>query len=145
MIVLGIDPGTKTGVARFTNGVLTHLETVDQPKVRDLIRYMHVPGAIEIGLVVFEDSRKTSPVFSRAVSPAAMRKIARNVGMVDAYCKDIEDVCKELNIPCRAVSPKGKGAKVKAQRFEELTGWTKQCSQHARDAAMVAWPYRSEV
>ena len=68
--------------------------------------------------------------------------MARNVGEVDGYCRIIVDYCELLGIMAHGVSPKGKGAKMDADSFRELTGWTGRTNSHERDACMVAWPYR---
>ena len=47
------------------------------------------------------------------------------------------------SIQAHGISPKGKGAKVNAERFEQVTGWTGASNEHTRDAAMVAYPYRN--
>ncbi len=73
---------------------------------------------------------------------AAALKMARNVGEIDAWCKLIVAHCEHLGIPAHGVSPKGKGAKMDADSFSKLTGWTGRSNAHERDAACIAWPYR---
>ena len=135
-IVLGIDPGASTGFALYVDGVLQSLSTGAPSDVHGVIA-LHSPA-----LVVFEDSRLTSPTWSRGVSKQAMLKIARNVGMVDGCCAMVMQACADLSIPCRGISPRHKGRKLDAPSFAAVTGWTRRCNQHERDAAMVAWPYR---
>ncbi len=137
--ILGIDPGCKTGLALFVDGKLTELRTTTP---------QHLAAAIRVAApdrVVFEDSRLTSAVFARAVSPAAMRKIARNVGIVDGICSQIVCICETLGVPAHGISPKGKGRKWTAEELRMLTGWTGRSNQHERDGASVAWPYRGAV
>jgi hypothetical protein len=136
-IILGIDPGANTGVAVYRNGKLEWLMTWNP---------WEIPAELALhgaDRVVYEDSRLTSPVWSRGTSAAARIKIARNVGQVDAWCSLIVAVCGELEIPAHGISPKNKGAKLDAAHFARVTGWAGHCNQHERDAAMVAWPYRS--
>ena len=136
--ILGIDPGANTGVAVYRDFDLCELRTIAP---WELPAELALYGADR---VVYEDSRLTSPVWSRDKANTSMRiKIARNVGQVDAWCSLIVAVCGELGIPAHGISPKGKGAKLHAAAFETLTGWRRQSNQHERDAAMVAWPYRS--
>lgn len=134
--ILGIDPGRHTGVAIFIGGRLTELRTTDPNGVAALL------DEIQPERVVFEDSRLTRATWSRGVSPGAMRKIARNVGQIDAWCSQLVDLCAARGIAAHSISPRGKGAKVKADRFAAITGWGKPSNEHQRDAAMVAWPYR---
>lgn len=137
MLILGIDPGIQTGVAIFREGELHALLTIEPHMIGTLIG-MHKPGR-----VVFEDSRLTSVVFSAAGTRAAALKIARNVGEIDAWCRLITLVCGELRIQAHGISPTRKGTKLDAERFRAVTGWELKSNQHERDAAMVAWPYRS--
>ncbi len=138
MIILGIDPGTQTGLAYFDKGELFKLETVHPLDLKEKL----VTAWTEFDQVIFEDSRLTRPVWSRDTSAAARLKIARNVGMVDMVCNMIVQACEQAQKPARGISPKAKGAKLSAARFEMVTGWTARSNQHERDAAMVAWPYR---
>lgn len=135
-IIIGIDPGKHTGVAIFTAGRLTELRTTDPQGVAALL------DEIQPERVVFEDSRLTRATWARGVSPAAMRKIARNVGQIDAWCTLITAVCADLGIAAHGISPVGKGGKLNAAEFERLTGWTGRSNPHERDAAVVAWKYR---
>lgn len=135
--VIGIDPGMNTGIARYEDGELVELETVPPWEVRQVI------DDLRPDLVVFEDSRKQSHTWTRIASRDASLKMARNVGEIDAWCKLIEAECAALGIKCMGVSPTGKGAKLAAPAFSKLTGWAGNSNQHARDAAMVAFPYRN--
>lgn len=136
MTILGIDPGKFTGVAIFTKGALTELRTTDPSGVAALL------DEIQPERVVFEDSRLTRATWSRGVSPAAMRKIARNVGQIDAWCSQLVDLCAARGIVAHGISPKNKGAKLNAAQFKLLTGWVGSSNEHQRDAAHVAWKYR---
>ena len=135
-LILGIDPGANTGVATYVGGVLTDLETVPPHHIERLIRG-RTPAR-----VVYEDSRLQSHTWTRGKTGAASAKMARNVGQVDAWCALITAVCAELGVQAHGISPAGKGAKLDAARFAAVTGWTGSSNEHARDAAMVAWPYR---
>jgi len=134
--MIGIDPGKQTGISTYRDGALVELRTVSPGDVYEVL--------LESGAtrVVMEDSRLQSAVFPRAVGPRAMLKIARNVGETDQRCWRIEALCETAGIDLVRVSPLGKGAKLNAARFREVTGWTGGSNQHTRDAAMVAWPYR---
>ena len=137
MLVIGIDPGKATGTALYRNGELRALRTVAPVEIQALIR-----GASP-DVVMFEDSRLQSRVWTaNKLRPGANLKIARDVGRIDAWCELIEATCKPLQIACYGVSPKGKGAKLDADQFRQVTGWVERSNQHERDAAMVAFPYR---
>ena len=134
--LLGIDPGQKTGVAIFIRGALTEVRTTTPNGVAALL------DELQPERVVFEDSRLTKATWGRGVSPAALRKIARNVGQIDAWCSQLVDLCAVRGIVAHGISPKGKGAKLNAEQFKALTGWDGSSNEHQRDAAAVAWPYR---
>lgn len=136
-LILGIDPGTNTGVATYIGGKLAHLDTIAPVDIATRIEISR-PAR-----VVFEDSRLESFTWTTVKSRAIALKMARNVGEVDAWCKLIVAVCAQFDIPAHGISPTRKGAKLDAQRFAALTGWAGPSNEHTRDAAMVAWPYRS--
>jgi len=133
-MIIGIDPGQSTGIAYFINGKLDGIGTIAPHEILE-----HISGAKR---VIFEDSRLTSHVFTTVKSRPAALKMARNVGEIDAWCKLIVAHCERLGIPAHGVSPKGKGAKIDADSFSKLTGWTGRSNAHERDAACIAWPYR---
>lgn len=139
MLILGIDPGANTGVAAFTDGKLVHLATIAPHEIERTLR------EAKPARVVFEDSRLQSHAWtaqSKAARGAALAT-ARSLGQVDAWCRLITNVCAELGIPAHGISPAAKGPKRGAENFAAYTGWQDRSNQHERDAAMVAWPYRS--
>ena len=135
-LILGMDPGVNTGVAHFLDGALAKLETIGPHEIERKLR-----EAMPVR-VVFEDSRLQSHTWTRGKNAAANAKMARNVGQVDAWCRLITEICGELGIAAHGISPAAKGAKVEAEAFARITGWTGPSNEHTRDAAMVAWPYR---
>lgn len=137
-IVIGLDPGSNTGVAYFTAGQLRKLETITPMQISEVLR-MAGPN---LKRVIFEDSRLTSYMFTTVKSRPAALKMARNVGEIDAWCRLIVATCADLGIPSHGISPKQKGAKLNAEQFAKLTGWAGTSNAHERDAAMCAWPYR---
>ena len=137
MRVLGIDPGQHTGVAEYLDGKLNALATIQPTRIGAMLE------SVGADLVVYEDSRLQSHVWTRVKSPAAAAKMARNVGMVDAWCLLIETECARLGIKCIGVSPRDKGAKLNAEQFKAVTGWDGRNNEHERDGAMVAWAWRA--
>lgn len=131
---MGIDPGASTGIAIYHGGKLASLHTVEPHQLESIIS--------TAGLVVYEDSRLISHMFTTVKSRPAALKMARNVGEIDAWCKLIVAICDRIGIPANGISPKHKGAKLDAAQFKAATGWTERSNQHERDAAMVAWTYR---
>jgi hypothetical protein len=136
MIILGVDPGIHTGIAKFVDGKLCSLETISPHHIPD---YIKASGASR---VIFEDSRLQSHVWITGCNHSATIKMARNIGTVDAWCVLIQLVCGDLDISAHGISPLGKGAKMKAEPFAKCTGWVGVTNEHERDSAVVAWPYR---
>lgn len=136
MNIIGIDPGVHTGMAFFKAGKLVELRTIHPLTIYDVL------AASDVSRVIFEDSRLTSPVWSRGTTAAARIKIARNVGQVDGICALIVEACERIGIDALGISPKGKGAKLDAEQFAKVTGWTGRSNAHERDAAMCAFRYR---
>ena len=135
-IIMGVDPGTHTGVAIYRAGALADLQTIEPFQLVEVIE------TVSPARVVFEDSRMISPTWKRGVSNAAQLKIARDVGQIDAWCRLIVATCGRLGIPAHSISPKAKGAKLDAGQFKALTGWTGRSNEHTRDAAALAWQFR---
>ena len=136
MVLIGLDPGVHTGLAVFQNGALVELATIHPASIRSALVQWSPKR------VVFEDSRLQGHAWTTHAARAAALKMARNIGEVDGYCRIIVEHCDELGIAAHGISPKGKGAKMDADSFRELTGWTGRTNQHERDAAMVCWPHR---
>lgn len=142
-LILGIDPGAATGVAAYEGGKLVQLLTIEPFQLERFLRER--AGAAPC--VMFEDSRLETRLWNARQKGAygAALATARSVGQVDAWCTLIAALCADMGIPAHGVSPTVKGAKVSAPAFGRITGWTKRCNQHERDAAMVAWKFRNSV
>lgn len=135
---MGFDPGVKTGVAVYRDGALVELFTVGPAD------YQSVLQDYQPRLVVFEDARLQSHIFTAPRSTGrAKAKIARNIGMIDGFCAQLEGHCKAMDIDLLGISPQQKGRKLKAGAFQLTTGWAGSSNQHTRDAAMVARRFRS--
>lgn len=135
--VIGIDPGVNTGTALYCNGNLTILQTIEPIDIQTFIL------TSQADLFVFEDSRMQSNVWIPSGNKAVANNIARKIGQVDALCSLIQETCERYDIKYMRVSPRAKGEKLKAEDFNNLTGWTARSNQHERDAAMVAWQLRN--
>ena len=144
MITIGVDPGKRVGVAVIeTHGPVAHeLWTVADrqagPFVLGLALYYACPIVIE--------EPQAAHVYQRpGQSPAAMRKIARNVGECRqralALAEQLEKALMRWNIigvPVKLRPPVRGGTKWTRERFEAVFGWTGPSSDHARDAAVIA-------
>ena len=155
-MVVGIDPGQKCGIAVYEDGEMRELFTVAPHELLGTLRLRLVAvmkrekanvGANNhspLMAVIYEDSRLQSFLWNARGKHqlGVALKAARNVGMVDAICAQIAGWCEDEGVRYYGVSPKDKGAKLDAEAFKNITGWTARSNQHERDAALVAWPYR---
>ena len=143
-IVIGLDAGVNFGIAKYVDGQLRGIET---RKPMDALKFVEAQNAGT--LIVLEDSRLQSYVWAgrgkAKLQQAQMLKISRNIGEIDCYCRLIEAICKERGLKLLNISPKDKGEKLKAQEFNEATGWSGGSNQHERDAAICAWRFRNGV
>lgn len=138
-LIVGIDPGVNTGFATLLDGAVIELETIHPVDIYDML------FKLQPARVVFEDSRLTSYLFTTNPRAAVAKNMARKVGQVDMVCGLIVEVCARLGFAAHGISPKGKGAKLNAEKFAAATGWAGASNEHTRDACMVAWPYREAV
>jgi predicted RNase H-like nuclease (RuvC/YqgF family) len=140
MNVIGIDPGANTGLAFYEDGKLVDLQTIEPTEIMSIFPIY----AGEPLLIAFEDSRLQSHVWVPSQSKGVAANIARKIGMVDAWCYMIERYCEQYDVAYMRISPKAKGEKLNAEHFKRITAWTGKSNQHERDAAMVAWQFRSK-
>lgn len=132
---IGIDPGVKTGVAVYNSetGKLI-LRTLKLHEAFDqVLRFKNIFG---VELVRIEDARL------RKFFGNSGREVLQGAGSVKRDCVAWEDFLKDHGFDFQLLSPKQKGAKVSAEYFTKLTGFTDRCSQHARDAAMLVYKFK---
>jgi hypothetical protein len=134
MKVIGLDPGAEFGIAVYIDGKLTELRTGNISEAT----HSHV----DADLLVYEDARQQSNIFSAVGNVRTKMKIAQDVGGIKMLCAFVEFFRLRSNMPLIGVSPRQKGKKLNAAQFKAITGWSKPSNQHTRDAAMVAFKYR---
>lgn len=137
MIHIGIDPGVKTGFAVWDSEKQGFLEistcTITEAMNRVIIhRNMALVSGKELMLHI-EDARL------RKWYGNSGREKLQGAGSVKRDSKIWEDFCKENDIEYRMVDPKNNRTKVNKEYFNKITGWTKQTTDHARDAAMMVF------
>lgn len=142
MVVIGIDPGVHTGVAVYIDGKLHRCESMGAHEAWALVR-----GLAECGppvMVVFEDARLIGGIGGAKVGSKEAAARAQGAGSVKRDCALWAELLEELGCPYRSISPKAKGAKVGAEEFARITGWSWRTNCHGRDAAMIAWAFRNQ-
>jgi hypothetical protein len=139
--IIGIDPGSRTGLAFIRDGKLAKCYTASMDDLNLGLAIVALFGGPENVLVVIEEPPKG--IFPRPGQNArAMMRIARNVGQCQARADEIARRAREIGCEVRMMPPIRGGTKRKVTpeawraMFPEWTGRTP--SNHARDSAMLA-------
>lgn len=132
-LIVGIDPGVNTGLALYAPLLKQYeaVKTLGAIEAMLTVQRLAIEGRIK--LVVIEDARLRKWFGTKG------REALQGAGSIKRECAIWIDWLNHNAIPHRVVSPQGKGAKVNAERFAKLTGWTQRTSEHARDAAMLVF------
>jgi len=125
--VVGIDPGTHTGVAiwRLKEKCFERIVTMS------IVDAMHMLFDGYFPLVI-EDAR------TRSGSDAAKM----GAGSIRRDCAIWQEFADSYGYPIWwRNTPRGRNhtTKLSAEKFKALTGWNERTSNHARDAAMLVW------
>ena len=135
-LLIGIDPGTDCGIAWKIGREPMQVTTKKLLPAMELLTTLVREHGIARTQIWIEDVRQNKPAFHRkGASPAAMLKIAQNVGAVKRDTGLLEQHCKTLGVKPMMVRPTT--AKWDRSMMRAATGITKPCSQHARDAAKL--------
>lgn len=139
MLVIGVDPGVKTGLAVWSRdtrafvGVDTLGVIAAMEKVRSLKNAMPVR-------VVFEDARLRKWFGGRDANQRRYGAgVREGAGSVKRDAKLWQEFCEFHGIEYQAVPPMRGATKWSAEKFQSITGWTGRTSSHARDAALLVW------
>ena len=128
-MIIGIDPGQNTGIAIYDNG-WTLLTVPFWGAIFELSSRIS-----EKPKVFIEDPNLIKPTFPRKVGPRVRDKISQSVGMNKRDAQLLIRWCELRGLDVTHVKPTR--SKVDAKYFKKLTGYSKRCSQHARDSAML--------
>lgn len=156
-MVIGIDPGSTTGIAVVHKGVLIYVEQFTRKESIDAARaiaatYMVKKAIIEkprLGILYARHDKAADGKGADAFE-AIRIKIAMNVGECIAHTKRIEEALTGDGVRCIMVNPKkgGKGGKLGSTKWPSNIwaatfnwGKTRLPGQHARDAAIIAYIY----
>lgn len=131
-VLIGIDPGTNTGVAVKRHLKLERIETVTIfEALNDVIGWKKTCDAhVWTMLVRIEDARL------RTFFGKTDREKLQGAGSIKRDCAIWEEVLTELQIPFEFVHPRNVKATT-ADYFKKLTGWEGRTSIHAREAAYL--------
>ncbi len=133
--IIGIDPGTNTGVAIW--------DRTDKKFLK--IATMDILGAVD---TIKKSKEDWEDIFVRIEDPhqrkwfgPRSRAKMQGAGSVKRDFKIIRDFLTRNGIPFHAYHPKDVRTKVDAKTFQDLTGYTGRTSSHARDAAMAVFGF----
>lgn len=130
-ILIGIDPGTTTGLA-FWDGkdLRLHSTTITLA----IFKVMELKADDGTAMHVFlEDARK------RQWLGNAGRERLMGAGSIKRDCSIWETFLKEQGIPYTLVSPKNNKTKMSKEQFNAITGYNAGSNEHSRDAAMLVF------
>lgn len=131
-VLIGIDPGTKTGVAVLENGKLIRVETMTIfQAIEVVLAWERTCLALEKPLLVRVEDARLRTYFGNTG-----REKLQGAGSVKRDCAIWQEVLEERSIPHQFVHPQNVKA-TNAKQFEQMTGWAKQTSIHAREAAWL--------
>lgn len=129
--MIGIDTGTKTGVAIWDvkAKAFSQISTLKIQRAMELVKQYK-----EHDIHVFvEDARKA--VFGRSND---MNK-AQGAGSVKRDAAIWEDFLKDLGVPFTMKRPNKRATKLSKKQFYNLTKYTGLTSEHSRDAACMVF------
>lgn len=138
-LLIGLDPGTQTGLAVWDtkSRTLTRVVTLRLYQAFEVIRheYREADGDIEI---FFEDARQRKWI-PRERNLSEYRGRLMGAGSVKRDCEIWEEFCVGYGIRFHAIPPRKGATKWDADYFKKVTGWTGRTSNHARDAALLVF------
>jgi len=131
-IYVGIDAGTKTGVALYyKNHKSLELYTIT---IYDAITKVIELSKSHSIYVIIEDARQRKYYGDNAGTQAL-----QGVGSIKRDCTIWEETMQSKGIDFIMVHPIKGGTKLDVNLFKKITGYSNRCSSHARDAAMLVY------
>lgn len=143
--VVGIDPGVKTGFALWDREEKqfdwVETSTFWGVYFRLTESYVLSPLNTEIVIEVAHHAPTFKHLKAEGQNKHTLSKIARNVGQVTREAQLLVEGFKRRGFTVIEQKPLGKAKKAvdDMRDFERLTGWEGRTSQHARDAARLAY------
>ena len=132
-IIIGIDPGVKTGMALW-NCKTQQFEFIKTLSITEAFQRCRM-WKLGNGLneIYFEDARL------RTWFGNAGREKLQGAGSIKRDCSIWQEFCEYYEVPFQAIKPAKGNTKWSAEYFKRLTGWKNRTSEHARDAAALVF------
>lgn len=138
MILVGIDPGVKTGIG-IRIGKSSQAKTLKIHEALNLVEQLVHEDPVHVRV---EDARLRKWFGNNSA------KKKQGAGSVKRDCKIWEDFLQDLHetsgglLTYQFIHPIKGGTKVSSETFKNLTGIKGRTSQHARDAFMIIYNYK---
>ena len=133
MTIIGIDPGTKTGIAVIKEGCYTEIKTMSIIEAIFFINDLSVTDEIE----VYIENPNLRKYFGNTG-----REVLQGAGSIKRDYAIWEDYFTKMKINFYPVSPQSVGSQFdNITIFKAETGWKKRTSTHARDAAKIIFKF----
>ncbi|MBB2148828.1 hypothetical protein [Pedobacter gandavensis] len=137
LYVIGIDPGTKTGLAVYCrlSKKLTLVKTLMIHEAFKLVQENN-QFARDNDQKIFvrvEDARK------RKRYGANSQVKVQGAGAIKIQCKQWEEFLISEGISYQMVAPQSIRTKVDSVKFKQITRWDTRTSNHGRDAGMLVY------
>lgn len=130
-ILIGIDPGVRTGIALWSTTKKCFIEVSTMSIINAQYHILNYKQSIQE--LRFEDARLRKWFGGKG------REALQGAGSIKRDCKIWEEFCRFYDIPYRTVPPKDNTTKLTKESFRNITKWEGQTSEHSRDAAMLVW------
>lgn len=140
-MIIGIDPGNKTGISIFEKRELKEVKTLSPYQA--IIFFQK--NFDKIKKAVIEYSKGQSFIFQEPKlrsRPSAFGKISRNIGQVDGLCEMYIECLESERIPVAKIAPLNKGHKYSAQEFKSyFPKFKTRTNEHERDAVKIVYKF----
>lgn len=134
-IIIGIDPGTKTGFAVWHKQTKKIIEINTIPIFEAFERVKSYKSKGFKLKVRFEDARQRQFLGNKG------RDHLQGAGSIKRDCRIWGKFLQAEDIEFDMVPPRSVKTKVKPHYFKQLTGITVRTSEHARDACMLCFGF----
>jgi len=138
VLLIGVDPGTKTGLAGWDKP-LQKFEFIKTLKIHRAIQVVFDLWHLKRPIKVFVEDARLRVWFGKIKSEKEDRARLQGAGSIKRDCVIWEDFLTDYKIPFVMIPPKGNKTKLDANTFARMTGWKERTSEHSRDGGMLVF------
>lgn len=136
MKIIGVDPGTHTGVAVWDSAAAKFLSVEALPVHRALEFVRNQLQGMHCLPVIFEDARL------RIWFGQSGREVLQGAGAAKRDAAIWDAFLEDMGCPYIARKPAAGSTKWSAEQFRRLTGWQFKTNEHGRDAGVLVYGYK---